>query len=338
MSELKAIDLFSGCGGLTQGLKQAGFKVVAAVEMDKKIADTYTDNHNDVMMFNSDINRISAATLMKELGLKKGELDLLAGCPPCQGFSSIKNLNGEPDINDERNELIFQFLRFVRAMRPKAIMLENVSGIMKYPRFDAFIRKLKEIGYNVNYKICDVADYGVPQRRKRLICIGALGGTIDFAEPLKNKITVRKAIGNLSVPGQSGDDLHDILTQHSDTVLQRIKAIPADGGSRSALPDKLILDCHKDKKGFNDIYGRMTWDNVAPTITCGCYNPSKGRFLHPEQNRAITLREASILQGFPPKYIFPLNKTLAGTMIGNALPPPFIEMHSLMIAKFLLKE
>jgi DNA (cytosine-5)-methyltransferase 1 len=337
MGKFKAIDLFSGCGGLTLGLKYAGFQVIAAVEAVEKIAETYKSNHKEVDIFNVDIRKIKMPDLMRKLGLKEGELDLLAGCPPCQGFSSIKNRNGKQNNKDERNKLIFEFLRFVRALKPKTIMLENVSGIIKYHKFNIFIMKLEKLGYKVKYKICNVADYGVPQRRKRLICIGALGKEIDFAPPEETRLTVRQAIGHLPVPGNSGDELHDITTKHSYTVMQRIKRIPADGGSRASLPDNLVLACHRDKKGFNDIYGRLRWDDVAPTITCGCYNPSKGRFLHPEQNRAITLREAATLQGFPEDYIFPLNKTLSGTMIGNALPPPFIKQHSIMILKHLTK-
>jgi DNA-methyltransferase (dcm) len=331
----KAIDLFCGCGGLTLGLKQAGFNVLAGIEVEPQIARTYRENHPDVSVFNENILNVNPQTLLDDFSLKTGELDLLAGCPPCQGFSSIKRLNKYSKMDDVRNELIFEFLRFAEVMLPKAIMLENVAGLQQYIGFTDFVSRLEKLGYNPKYQILNVADFGVPQRRKRLICLAGRIDSIPFAPPLYTKSTVRSTIEHLSVPGDSGDPLHDIPTSHSATVLERIASIPKDGGSRDSLPPKLVLDCHKKRTGFKDIYGRMKWDNVSPTITCGCFNPSKGRFLHPEQDRAITLREAALLQGFPESYKFPINKTLAATMIGNALPPPFIKLHSVSVMQYL---
>lgn len=268
---------------------------------------------------------------MLDLKLKKGQLELLAGCPPCQGFSTIRTMNGAWRVADARNDLLFEYLRFVRVMRPRALMLENVPGLAADRRFRRFISKLKSFDYNVAFKIVDAANFGVPQRRRRLIMLAAQpGGKITFPDVCPTRISVRDAIGNLPSPGRSGDPLHDFPEKRSEKVLKMIARIPKDGGSRSQLPEEMRLPCHKSFSGFSDVYGRMAWDDVAPTITSGCHNPSKGRFLHPTRNRAVTLREAALLQGFPKNYKFPkeVKKERVALMIGNALPPPLISAHA----------
>ncbi len=328
--DFTAIDLFSGCGGLTTGLKMAEFKVIAAIELDEKARQTFTLNHPDVWLAGKDIRDTDPCKLMNDLGLKPGELDLLAGCPPCQGFSRIRKRNKNNAISDDRNKLIDNFANFVLVMQPKLIMLENVPGLADYHRFKEFVDVLKRIGYQVCYEILNVADYGVPQRRKRLIVSASKIGQPRLAAPNNNKVTVREAIEGLPPVGSSNDLLHDLPQIRSEHIQALIKAIPKNGGSRSALPDKFILNCHRKMKGFNDVYGRMKWDDIAPTITGGCCNPSKGRFLHPDHDRAITLREASLLQGFPSNYKFDIahGKESLAVMIGNALPPPFITAHA----------
>lgn len=332
---LTAIDLFCGCGGLTIGLKKAGFRVLGAVDIDPLSVKTYKSNHRKVTLWEKDIRELKPSEMLKKLGLKKGELDLLAGCPPCQGFSTMRTLNGALSVEDPRNDLLFEFQRFVIALRPKAVMVENVPGLAEDNRFKIFLRKMKIHGYIGEHKVLDAADYGVPQRRRRLIYVAGLGKMIPFAKPLKKRKTVLDAIGNLPEAGISGDLIHDIKEQHTSRIMDLIKRIPKNGGSRSCLPDEDQLECHKRCNGFKDVYGRMAWNEVAPTITSGCFNPSKGRFIHPEENRAITMREAALLQGFPRYYKFPLNKnkTVIALMIGNALPPPFITAHAKQIAK-----
>lgn len=335
--QLKAIDLFSGCGGLTTGLKLAGFNVIGAVELDLKARETYSLNHPDIPLIGSDIRALQTNKVKKVLALKKGELDLLAGCPPCQGFSTLRNKNRSTHAADGRNDLIEEFERFTIDLLPKLVMMENVAGLATYSKFLNFIRTLKDLGYALDYKVLDVSNFGVPQRRKRLILSANRLGQAAMANPNDyHKVNVRDAIGRLPTAGQSGDPLHDLPTLKRTLRIQTlIEAIPKNGGSRHNLPAHLQLKCHKNISGFNDVYGRMRWDDVSPTITSGCTNPSKGRFLHPTEDRAITLREAALLQGFPSDYKFNVahGKEAISLMIGNALPPGFICAHSKAMAK-----
>jgi len=334
-----AVDLFCGCGGLTVGLRKAGFQVLGAVDVHPLSVKTYKTNHPDVTVWETDIRELEPSELLEELGLKRGELDLLAGCPPCQGFSTLRTLNGAVNIEDQRNELLLEIQRFAEALRPRAVMMENVPGLADDEQFLAFCSKMKELGYLGNHRILNAADYGVPQRRRRLIYLAGHGTEIPFASKFRKMKTVKDAIGDLSKAGKSGDPMHDIPEHRGPKVMALIRAIPKDGGSRTDLPEEFQLTCHKRCNGFKDVYGRMAWNEVAPTITSGCFNPSKGRFLHPEEDRAITLREAALLQGFPRRYKFPItdNKSTVALMIGNALPPPFIAAHGRIIRKILLK-
>lgn len=334
-----AIDLFSGCGGLTQGLRDAGFAVGAAIEIDALAAETYAANHPDVKLFNADIRGIPASEVMKACGLAKGELDLLAGCPPCQGFSRIRLNNKKERMDDPRNRLIDEVLRLIGELQPKVVMLENVPNLARYTRYLNFKRELRKLGYDVVDKVLDVADFGVPQRRKRLVVLASRLGQISHPLPVDERKTVRDAIARLPANILKSDPLHNLDEKRSDRVRRLIQAIPKDGGSRTALSAGLILKCHEEQDGFYDVYGRMKWDDVAPTITGGCINPSKGRFLHPTEDRAITLREAAILQSFPPGYVFSLRrgKYAAAEMIGNALPPLFSRTQAEIIKRHLVE-
>jgi len=335
-----AIDLFSGCGGLTLGLEQADFDVVGAVELDPAAVRTYTANHRKVKVKNTDIRKLSARAFRRELKMRVGELDLLAGCPPCQGFSVLRTRNGSRRNRDYRNDLIYQMLRFAREFRPKALMMENVPGLMGQRPLAILSKGLVALGYQVVCAIRDAADYGVPQRRRRLILLASRGFEPRFAKELHRVRTVRSAIGAIAEPGRSRDALHNLPEKkRASRVAQLIRDIPKDGGSRTDLPRSRQLGCHKRSNGFRDIYGRMAWNKVAPTITSGCFNPSKGRFLHPEQDRAITMREAAMLQSFPRKYNFDVScgKEAIALMIGNALPPEFIRRHALEIRKGLIQ-
>lgn len=331
-----AIDIFSGCGGLTLGLKQAGFNVIGAIEISPIFVETYKQNHNEVDVWTEDVRKINPNEIKRKLGLKKGELDLLAGCPPCQGFSAI----GTKKNDDERNDLVFEFLKFIECFAPKAIMMENVPGLMRDHRIEKVKKRLEELGYDYGDtpKVLDASDYGVPQRRKRMILLAGKKGKIAEAKEILKKKTVAEAIAGLPKPGKSGDPLHDYPENRTPKIMEIIKKIPLNGGSRRNMGYEMQLPCHKRcKNGFKDIYGRMKWDEVSPTITGGCTSPSKGRFLHPEQHRAITLREAALLQGFPPDYKFSINagKGAISTMIGNALPPKFICVHAKEIINYL---
>lgn len=335
-----AIDLFAGAGGLSVGLRSTGFNVVAAVEWDPTAAATYRLNHPQTQLIVSDIRCISGRALLRQTGLKRGELDLLTGCPPCQGFSTLrtkrKSLSKRPD---ERNELIIDVLRLVRSLRPRALVLENVPGLAHDYRFADFRAGLTRAGYRTEFSVVDAADFGVPQRRQRLVLIAFRGKEVpaDWARSTTRRTTVRDAIGGLPQAGKSGDPLHDWVENRSPKVLARIRAVPPDGGSRSDIKSRsLVADCHLRSNGYNDVFGRMRWDAVAPTITSGCSNPSKGRFLHPVFDRAITLREAALLQSFPRSYQFAVErgKEHIAMQIGNAFPPRLIRP----FAKVVLRE
>lgn len=332
-----AVDLFAGCGGLTEGLKRAGFRVVGAVEIDSLAAKTYRANHPSVTLWRRDIRTLSADRILRRLRILPGQLDLLAGCPPCQGYSTIRTRNRRTPVADDRNDLIFEFLRLVAKLRPRAVMLENVPGLQHDGRFSRFCAELRTLGYRLNHRVLDASDYGVPQRRRRLILLAGRGYLVLPASPTAVRESVRSTIGNLPHPGKSGDPAHDVQEHRSERILKLIMDIPVDGGSRADLGAERQLACHQKLDGFKDVYGRMTWDDVAPTITGGFVNPSKGRFLHPEQNRTITPREAALLQTFPPQYRFPMEagKFPVAEMIGNALPPEFIRRHAAAVAEVI---
>ncbi|MDR0807763.1 MAG: DNA cytosine methyltransferase [Gemmobacter sp.] len=341
-SHLTAIDLFCGAGGLTLGLKNAGFRVLAGVELEDVPANTYRVNHPEALCLQKDIRKLGAAQLLKSLGLKRGQLDLLAGCPPCQGFSTLRTRKKIRAVADERNDLLFEFLRMVEALSPRAIMMENVPALAEDERMRNFVKCISRLGYRVNRKnvqVVDAAEYGVPQRRLRMILLASKAGQIQNAERTVT-MTVRQCLESVGLKpvGEASDPLHDHKPNRTERVQDIIRNIPKDGGSRSALPDHLVLPCHKRKSsGFRDVYGRMAWDKVSPTITGGCGNPSKGRYLHPEEDRAISLREAALLQTFPADYQFDLSKgrDKVALMIGNALPPEFIRRHAVAIAQSL---
>jgi DNA (cytosine-5)-methyltransferase 1 len=330
-----AIDLFSGAGGLTLGLRLARFKVVGAVELSELAAETYRSNFRGIHLWETDIQKLSVARVLRELGLRPGQLDLLAGCPPCQGFSAMRSLNGHQTVVDGRNDLVLQFERFVRGLRPKSVMLENVPALIRDKRLTGLIGSLEDMGYSVTTEVLDASHYGVPQRRRRMILVACRKGSIDLATKDTNRVTVRQAIGGLTARVEREDPLHDISENRQPKVARLISRIPKDGGSRRDLGKGSQLACHRRCDGFSDVYGRMAWEDVAPTITSGCINPSKGRFLHPEEDRAITLREAALLQGFPPNFKFDLRrgKYAVAEMIGNALPPEFIRRHAVEIRK-----
>ncbi len=344
---IKAIDLFCGAGGASVGLKNAGFDILLSLDFEPIAIETYKLNHKKTTkhILCEDIKDLSTNKVLELTGLKKGELDLLAGCPPCQGFSSMRTKNGKVEINDPRNDLVFEFMRFVRDLLPKSIMMENVPGLAKDYRMEEVLKELKELGYNVDentVQVVNTADYGVPQRRRRMILTTVLNDVFTLEKPNLKKQTVRDTIGGentLPEPGKSNDPIHDWVTKRTQKMLDYFEVLPKDGGSRADTPKEYWRPCHlKYPQGFKDVYGRMKWDDVSPTITGGCDNPSKGRFIHPEQNRAITLREAALLQSFPKNYKFATSKGKTGIslMIGNAIPPKFIEYISKSIKQALL--
>lgn len=330
---LYAIDLFCGCGGVTEGLKQAGFSVIAAVDNDPICCKTYALNHPEVRLFERNILKTSASCLKIALGKRK--LHLLVVCAPCQPFSSLN----KSDKLDARVYLILQSIRFTKTLKPQYVFFENVPGLTKN---DIVIKTLKEEFEKLGYSLSDAAqidaaDYQVPQRRVRCVIIASKKKReISFPEPITpigKRITVRTAIGALppSVIGKNLMDPLHISRRHSQITIQRLQHISHDGGSRNELPDELVLPCHRklDEDGnmthYCDVYGRMHWDDVAPTLTTGCTDVTKGRYAHPFYDRAITLREAALLQTFPKGYSFMGNPSQIARQIGNAVPVNLIK-------------
>jgi DNA (cytosine-5)-methyltransferase 1 len=336
--KLTAVDLFCGAGGLSEGLRQAQFKVLGAIDLNAMACAAYRANHGQVTLWEMDIRRLSGAQMMRALNIRPGELSLLAACPPCQGFSTMRTKNGSRINRDRRNDLIFEVLRIVRSVKPITVMIENVPGLASSGRFLQFRRVLEFLGYGTKWAVLNTADFNVPQRRRRLVLLASKLGEPQFAPSTKVPRTVRQTIGKLTPPRRSRDPLHNYQTQRSDRIEALIRRIPRDGGSRKALGTRSQLRCHRRSDGFKDVYGRMAWDKVAPTITGGCINPSKGRFLHPQANRAITLREAALLQTFPKTYRFPLDEGRypVAELIGNALPPEFIRLHATVMRETIL--
>jgi DNA (cytosine-5)-methyltransferase 1 len=334
-----AIDLFSGCGGVSEGLRQAGFQVVGAVEIDALAGDTYAQNHPDTKLWRADIRELLPREMLQSLAVKKGQVAILAACAPCQGFSRLRTLNRLPIARDSRNDLVLRVLPFVAEFLPQSVMLENVPGA-QYSEEMIYVRsRLRSLGYRFREAVLDVADYGVAQRRRRYILIGDRDRLPGFPKAESRRLTVREAIGHLPEPGQSGDIVHDVTAARSSRVVKLISQIPKDGGSRRALSMTNQLKCHQSCDGFSDVYGRMAWDKPAPTITSGFVNPSKGRFLHPAHDRAITPREGALLQGFPESYHFSMRRGKYGAaeLIGNAVPPEFARRQASMLGKALTR-
>jgi DNA (cytosine-5)-methyltransferase 1 len=311
------------------------------VEIDPISAKSYALNHKTTNIIIDDIRQVSGPQILKQAKLERGELDLLTGCPPCQAFSTLRTRRrNQQQLEDPSKNLIIEMLRLVRSIRPRAVVIENVPGLANDENFTNFRLGLKQSGYQSEYAVLNASDFGVPQRRKRLILVALLGREIPsgWSTYSTHRRTVRDAIGHLALAGTSGDVLHDIPENRTPAMMSRIRATPKNGGSRHDISPELQCACHTNTDGFRDVYGRMAWDDISPTITGGCTNPSRGRFLHPEEDRAITLREAALLQTFPKKYKFSLDrgKEHAARQIGNAFPPDMIKPIARVIRRELL--
>ncbi len=328
-----AVDLFSGSGAVTAALKNSSFRVLAAVDNDPIACKTYRLNHPEVTLFETDITKLDPSKILKLLP-PNIRPDLMVVCAPCQPFSSQNRKRGA----DPRSLLLLQCVRFAKVLMPRCIVIENVPGIAS-PSHRQILARLRRALGKVGYalgdpKQVDAADLGVPQRRIRCVIVASQSPSalklFANAELKVKPETVREAIGHLPCL-ESGeatpDDVLHCAREHRPIALLRLAAIPKDGGSRSSLPDSLILKCHQDINAntFPDVYGRMWWDKVAPTLTTGCDDITRGRFAHPDQNRAITLREAALLQTFPETYQFFGNRRQVARQIGNAVPVRMFE-------------
>lgn len=322
------IDLFCGVGGLTYGLQKAGLDVIAGIDIDASCEYAYTKNNKSVFIQKS-VSDIKGKDLKNFF--KAYDVKVLVGCAPCQPFSSHqkdkKNRKEHKDWN-----LLSEYARLILEIKPQIVSMENVPELQKEKVFHDFILTLTELKYHISYKVVDASEYGVPQRRKRLILLASRLGKIHLIPPthLEKTVCVKDAIYGLPkvFAGQIciSDRLH-YARKLSDINLQRIQtSIP--GGTWREWPEVLRLPCHKSKSGetYASVYGRMRWDDVGPTITTQFIAYGTGRFGHPEQDRALTLREGAILQSFPADYQFiedeeNFSGQAIAKHIGNAVPP-----------------
>jgi len=325
------IDSFSGAGGLSLGLKNAGFDTILSFDIDDKCIKTIRQNqkyfcHSSLV---SDISDMLNGKMLQLCNLKKGELFLLAGGPPCQGFS----IQRRGEDTDDRNDLVLKYGQLVQEVYPCFFVMENVSGITgKRGKkiLTHLVENMRNIGYTVHMKMLDAQEYGVPQRRKRIILIGErndMGSDYEFPAASPERRTVRDTIGFLPEPPEGGKDHPDILLHRRDKLsslnILRLKALK-QGEGRDSLPPELLAECHKIDSsviGYRNVYGRMVWDEVAPTITARFDSFTRGKFGHPEQLRSISLREGAMLQTFPQDFMFVGTKVEVARQIGNAVPP-----------------
>ncbi|MCY7990736.1 DNA cytosine methyltransferase [Bacillus haynesii] len=325
-NKVYAVDIFCGAGGLTNGLEKANIDVRLGVDIDTACQFPYSYNNNAEFLLKS-VEDLQMKDI--EEVLPKDGIRLLAGCAPCQTFSTY---NRKANQSDKRWWLLLEFLRLVRGITPDLVTMENVPELIKQNIFKDFLRDLEDQGYYISYSIVNCVEYGIPQERKRLVLLASKFGPIEmlspsvFGEGIK---TVREAIGDLP-PLQAGEvDEKDPLHQSaslSTLNLQRIKA-SRPGGTWRDWDEELITTCHKKASGrtYPGVYGRMSWDEPAPTMTTQFFGYGNGRFGHPEQDRAISLREGAIFQSFPRDYMFtrpgdPIARKVVGRLIGNAVP------------------
>lgn len=327
---VEVVDLFCGIGGLSYGFKKEGFDVLAGFDLDASCRYPYEENIG-APFHASDVAALPAKRIAKLYSRKVPRV--LVGCAPCQPFSIYtgRYRQGEDDGHDLRWQLLENFARLVEEVRPDAISMENVQRVTLHPVFGRFVERLETAGYAVSVHTVRAEAYGVPQYRKRLVLFGSRRGKIDIVAPThaRQPKTVREAIGKLP-PINAGetdtsDSLH-VARKLTDRNLARLRATPEGGGWKDWSPE-LMLDCHRREGGesFRSVYGRMNWDEPSPVITTQCLGIGNGRFGHPSQDRAISVREAALLQSFPNKFRFvepgkAVNSAGLARQIGNAVP------------------
>lgn len=325
---IKAIDLFCGAGGLTRGLLNAGIAVLAGVDNDERLQQTYTHNNKPSRFIASDINAIDIDALCEELGIQPKDLTLYAACTPCQPFSTLNRLKGK----DERKILLLAFARIIEKRPPDFVLVENVPGLNNASGkeiYQKFIKVLKKCGFSEAADLLDAKYFGIPQTRKRFILVASRHGSISLPVPqtdVNPSTTVRNCIEKYPVIADGEES--KVYPNHAARKLQPhhkriVAAIPKDGGSRRDVTDtSILLKCHqKNPNVHKDVFGRMAWDEPSPTLTCRCTDVYCGRFIHPEQDRGISLREAAALQTFGDDYEF-FSTSFIGIsrQIGNAVP------------------
>ena len=323
-ARIVAVDLFCGAGGLTRGLTCAGIRVARGIDSDITARHTYESNNPGSEFVHGDVRNVGPAALLDGIDIGGSEL-ALAGCAPCQPFSRhVADSKG-----DRRRSLMGVFAGLVGAIRPDHVLAENVPMFMGCASHRRMLRTLKKCGYDYDDGIVDAADYGVPQRRRRYVLLASKKRRVGLPAPTHGPSaesgwrTVRDAIA--AYPKVAHGKSHGVVPNHvasglSDKNARRLRLTPRDGGSRKDVHG-MTLRCHQGHDGHSDVYGRMSWDRPAPTLTCRCNSVSNGRFAHPEQDRAMTIREAAAIQTFPDDYVFhgaTMERNAAH--VGNAVP------------------
>ena len=338
------VDLFCGAGGLSYGLKKAGFCPIFAADIDPHSVNTYNDNIGSHAIV-ADISKLSSSYILEQLQHK--DIILVAGGPPCQGFS----IQRRGSAIDPRNDLVVTFTRLAVELHPKFILIENVPGLLGV-RGREYFNNIKLILNGADYQfkasMLNAVDFGIPQHRRRafIVCWKSdLGITFEYPKPRANgeRKTVRDAIGDLPEPPEDYTShpnyFNHVRVRISATNVQRLSHVPPGGGRRD-IPLKLQLRCHRDSNNHRhlDVFGRMQWDEPAPTITAVFDNASRGRFAHPEHNRVITAREGARIQTFPDDFCFSGPKKDVARQIGNAVPPQLAKYLGDTILHFLNKK
>jgi DNA (cytosine-5)-methyltransferase 1 len=326
-AKIDAVDLFCGAGGLSYGLSKEGISVRAGFDLDPACEWPFQKNIR-ASFYRDDVARLSGNQLRRHFS--KTAIKLLAGCAPCQKFSNYTQKQAWS--NRQRWRLLDSFTRIAIELGPEIITMENVPGLARHRRFQQFLSALTSAGYSTWHDVVECADYGMPQRRKRVVVLASKLGPLRLLTPEEfggRSTTVKQAIGNLpkvrAGRAHKSDPLHRAAALSKKNMMRILASRPS--GTWRDWPKQLILPCHRKASGsgYPSIYGRMAWNEQAPTITTNAYNYGSGRFGHPTQNRAITLREASLLQTFPRSYAFvrptqSVNVRVLGTLIGNAVP------------------
>lgn len=323
--QIEAVDLFCGVGGLTAGLIKSGIQVKAGYDIELACRYAYEFN-NKATFIHKDVAEVTGDEISQ--WYSKGVVRLLAGCAPCQPFSTYNQ--GKDVTQDKKWPLLYHFSRLIKEVQPELVTMENVPDVIKHKVYHDFIQELEDLGYRISSQEVACVDYGIPQTRRRHVLLASKISKIELIKPTHEKpITVRNVISKLEhiQAGQKSknDPLH-IASRLSEINMKRIKA-SKPGGTWRDWPEELRAECHKKESGkfYSAVYGRMHWDQPAPTMTTLCFGFGNGRFGHPEQDRAISLREAALFQTFPLNYQFmPVNQpaifSTIGRMIGNAVP------------------
>jgi len=341
-SPLKAIDFFCGGGGMTYGLRLAGIDVIAGIDFDKDAKETYELNNPGTKFILSDIRNLRSNFFEKNLGVNKDDDSLiLVGCSPCQFYSII---NTDKEKSKKSKDLLKNFSRFIDYYNPGYVIVENVPGLKtnKKSILPKFLKFLNEKGYSIREKVVDLSYYGVPQSRKRFSLIASrVSQNIELPQAeneqslLKNFIGEENGFPKIEAGYKDNTEFNHTSAGLKAICLERLVLTPHDGGDRFAWKDnpQLQLDCFIGKDtSFKDTYGRMFWNKPASTITTKFFSISNGRFAHPEENRAISLREGATLQTFPKNYIFKTTSMAAtAKLIGNAVPPEYARRIGLSI-------